>query len=961
MLAGAGTGKTTVIARRIAWLIAARGAKPDEILALTFTDKAAVEMEERVDLLLPYGSLDVWISTFHAFGDRILRDEAVAAGLSPQTRILSKAEQVVLLREHLFELPLARFRPLHDPTRYLEALVSVIARAKDEAASPEEFLAVAKEMAEGASRNPDDAQLRQSAADARELAELYAAYQRLLRQQAAIDFGDQVLETIRLFEQQPGLLQRYQGRFNHIHVDEFQDTNNAHFRLLQLLAVPQANVTVVCDDDQSIYKWRGAAISNVLKFLEHYRNVRRVVLTENFRSSQAILDCAYRVIRFNDPERLEVKEQIDKRLVAMKPLDPVEPTLAVFDRASSEADWVARQIQAQVESGRRPPGDFAILVRTNREADLFLRAMNVCGLPWQFSGLTSLFAREEIKLLVSCLKTLADPEDSLSWYHVISSSLYDCPMEDLLACLARARRTNRSLRSVLEEALGGSAQAAVGVGEAGGQGTPPPLLGEAGAAVIRRLLADVRRLQELSRQLSPGQLLYRWLTDTGWLKQRAALERVEDVEQLQAVAQFFDQLYRFERLLGNRLPELMQSLEMFQSMSEAPVGEFEGVAMDRVNVLTVHKAKGLEFPVVFVVGLVQGRFPTSARREAIELPEPLIKDLLPSGDYHLQEERRLFYVAMTRAKEELYLTAAYDYGGRSVRKLSQFVLEALRLATPSPTPITLTAQERIERSQPPPSAPAPASAKGSTPAPELLRLDAHGADDYLTCPLKFRYSHLLRIPILRHHLVMYGSALHRAIELFFKRQLAGCPMSEPELLAAFEEAWSSEGFLSREHEQLRLEQGREVLRRFAAQQQRAPESPSLIEEKFNVRFEDIQLVGRWDRVDRQGDEVVIIDYKSSEVTKQAEADRRARESLQMGAYALAWTLLHGPSQVRVELRFLETGVIGRAAPSADDLEKAKQQLLEAAHGIRFGDFSPKPQAFTCRWCAYQAICPSAAV
>ena len=940
ILAGAGTGKTTVMTRRIAYLVATKRAKPDEILALTFTEKAAREMEERVDVLLPYGYVDMWLSTFHAFGDRLLREHAVEAGVSPQVRVLSKAEQIVFLREHLFKLPLARLRPLHDPARYVEAIATVIARAKDEAVSVEEFLAFAKTRTAQAAASPTDERLQAATAHTQELAQCYEAYQRLLHDANAMDFGDQVLAVIRLFEERPELLEAYRQRFRYLLVDEFQDTNFSQFRLLQLLALPDANITVVADDDQSVYKWRGAAISNVLKFLEHYRGARRIVLTQNFRSSQAILDGAYRLIRFNDPDRLEVKEQIVKRLIAMCQREPIEPRLFVFDTTSSEADWVAKQIQQAVESGRRKPGDFAILVRTNREAELFLRALNVCGIPWQFSGMSGLFANEEIKVLVSCLKTLADPDDSLSWYHVISSSLYGCPMEELITCLALANRTNQSLRAVFEQVLSGSLE-----------------ISASARQVVEAFVHDVKRLMELSRTLSPGQLLYRWLTDTGWLKRHAAGEQAQDLERLQRVATFFDHLYRFEGLLGHRLPELIRSLEWFQALGETTGGDDGPTSDESVNVLTIHKAKGLEFPVVFMVGLVQGRFPTPLRRDPLELPEPLIKDILPSGNYHLQEERRLFYVGMTRAKEELYLTAAYDYGGRTIRKVSQFVLEALNLSTPSPPAAEPSIQDRLARATPPPT-PLPGP-QAATPLPEPLRLDPHGVDDYLTCPLKFRYSHVLKIPIMRYHLVIYGAALHKAVEMFFKRQLKGLPMSEEELLQTFEQAWSSEGFLTREHEELRLARGREVLRRFSAQQQRAPERPSLIEEKFSFHLDDFVVVGRWDRVDRLEDDVVIIDYKSSDVAEQAQANRRTRDSLQMAVYALAWHTIHGQLPVRLELRFLETGVTGQAVASDKDLEQTKERLREAARGFRALDFHPEPQAFSCRWCAYQPICPFA--
>ncbi len=940
IIAGAGTGKTTVIARRIAWLLCTRRARPEEILALTFTDKAAAQMEERVDLLVPYGYVEVSIKTFHAFGDQLLREHALNTGLSPQFRVLSKAEQLVFLRQHVFELPLQQFRPLNDPTRFLEALATVFTRAKDEAVGPEEFQAYAQQLQRQADHEPGDEALRAEAQRVQELAASYAGYEQLLAQADATDFGDQVLLAIRLLERHPDVLATIRRRFRYILVDEFQDTNYAQFRLLQLLAPPAAEVTVVADDDQSIYKWRGAAISNVLKFLESSPSVRTVVLKENFRSTQPILDSAYRLIRFNNPDRLEVRQGIDKQLVASTRQGGEPPRLQVFDTAGSEADWVARTIRQAIESGARRASEIAILVRSNREADLFLRALNVAGVPWQFSGSSGLFAREECKMLLSCLKTLADPDDSMSWYHVASSRLYRCPMDDLAKVLAQASRTNQSLRAILERLDQDE--------------TLADRLSETGTRTLTQLVQDVASLLELSRTQSSGQLLYRWLSDRGFLAALSRGERLEEDLQLQTIARFFNQLRRIEELAGGRLPEIMEHLELFQAMGNEPFEEDDAWA-DRVNVLTLHKAKGLEFPAVFLVGLVQGRFPTSQRKDPIELPEALIKDLLPAGDYHLQEERRLFYVGMTRAKEELHLTCAYDYGGKTVRKISRFVLEALDLSAPNPAAKAASAKELIERS----AARSPLPVAPASGARRLLRLDAHGVDDYLTCPLKYRYSHILNIPVMRHHLVVYGSALHEAVAQFFTRRLQGHEMNEAELLQAFERAWSSEGFLTREHEELRLAQGRQTLHRFYTQQQTTPERPTLIEEKFKFRLDELLVVGRWDRVDRQGEEAVIIDYKSSEVRDQAAADRRTRESLQLLIYALAWRILNGRLPSRVELRFLETGVTGQARFSEPDLERAKAFLHEAAQGIRAGAFRARPQEFACHWCAFQSICPFA--
>src|SRR3990170_773751 len=284
IIAGAGTGKTTVITHRIAYLIATRKARPSEILALTFTDKAAAEMEERVDTLVPYGYADVQISTFHAFGDRLIKENALELGLTPDFRVLARAEQIIFLRDHLFEFPLKHYRPLGDPTRHLQAIISHISRLKDEDVSPEEYLA----WAEGRLGAAADDAVRLEAEAHVELARTYAQYQTLMARLGQMDFGDQIVESLRLFRTRPHVLKRYQERFKHILVDEFQYTNYAQFELVKLLAARHRNVAVVGDDDQAIFRFRGASMSNILDFSRTYPDAKKVVLVENHRSPQRI-------------------------------------------------------------------------------------------------------------------------------------------------------------------------------------------------------------------------------------------------------------------------------------------------------------------------------------------------------------------------------------------------------------------------------------------------------------------------------------------------------------------------------------------------------------------------------------------------------------------------------------------------------------------------------------------------
>jgi len=316
IIAGAGTGKTKVITHRIAHLIE-NGVNPNQILALTFTEKAAGEMEERVDRLVPYGYSNVWISTFHSFGDRILRDNVLEIGLAPDFKVLSEAEKIIFLKEHLFELPLNYYRPLGNPIKYISAITGLISRLKDEDVGVEEYVTYADGLKklvgetlvvshrEGTSPSPTAQGFGLEQQD--ELAKTYAKYQELMAKHGYLDFGDQVVLPLKLFRARPHILKRYQEKFRYILVDEFQDTNFAQFQLVKLLSERHKNITVVGDDDQSIYKFRGAAISNVLGFQKIYPDAKLITLTKNYRSCQPILDSAYRLISHNNPDRLEVK------------------------------------------------------------------------------------------------------------------------------------------------------------------------------------------------------------------------------------------------------------------------------------------------------------------------------------------------------------------------------------------------------------------------------------------------------------------------------------------------------------------------------------------------------------------------------------------------------------------------------------------------------------------------------
>ena len=983
VVAGAGTGKTQVITRRIAWLIATRRARPSEILALTFTDKAAEEMAVRVDQLVPYGYTDTAISTFHAFGDSLIREYALELGLPTDIRVLTRAEVVIFLREHLFEFELDAYRPLGDPTRFLAALATLFSRCKDEDISPADYLAHAERVAADAARlalvagmtatsEAGDAAAEEARRQA-ELARAYGTYQTLLAANGCIDFGDQVALALRLVRTSPAARTAIAGRFRYILVDEFQDTNRAQAELVAALAEGHRNVTVVGDDDQAIYAFRGAAIDNILAFQDRYLGARTVVLRRNYRSLAPILDAAYRLVRFNDPDRLEVRTGIVKRLRPQRVHPAPSPVrLEVFASGAEEADWIAAEIGRRIEAGASPR-DHAILVRANGHADPILRALNMAGIPWRFSGTSGLYARPEVRLLLAFLRVAADLDSSVDLYALAASEVYGLGGEDLTAIVNMARRRNRSVWAVLEEL-----------------DRQPGILrvGPETRATARVLVRDLRAYAEAAHEQPAGELLYRFLRGSGLLARLVGTDTPAAEEQLQNIARFFEIVRSQSALLADdRAIFVAPHLATLIEAGDDPATAELDPDADAVAVLTVHKAKGLEFPVVFLPGMVAGRFPSGGRGDPLALPAGLGRGVPPTAEASLAEERRLCYVAMTRARDELVLSHAADYGGARARRVSPFVLEALDLPVASGVPgagaRTSTPLERLAVFEV--SRAATVSPDG--PITEPLSLSFYQIDDYLTCPLKYKYAHVLRVPLAPHHAIVYGAALHKAVQLFHHQHAKGHVMSEAELDEVFDSAWSNEGFMSRDHEDARLTAGRAALRRFReAQLQPDAVIPTYVEREFSFTLGGDRVRGRWDRVDVvprvEGDEapatrdlptadvvsptlgilgpelVTITDYKSSDVRDPAKARQRARDSLQLQIYAMGYEAMTGRLPDAIALHFLESGLIGKVDVDPRRLAKARDKIAEAAAGMRARDYTPRPDYLACTYCAFRDICPS---
>ncbi|MBI4058206.1 UvrD-helicase domain-containing protein [Candidatus Gottesmanbacteria bacterium] len=1318
IIAGAGTGKTTVITERIKHLITTGQAKPAEILALTFTEKAAREMEERVDVAMPYGYTQMFISTFHSFCDRILKDEVVNIGLTPGYRLLSDADLTMMMRRHLFEFDLDYFRPLGNPTKFISGMLTHFSRLQDEDVTVNEYLGWVKKKQTtlGKKASGDE---RLEVKKYVELAQAFKLYETLKFKHGVLDFSDLITQALRLFRSRPNVLASYRKKFKFLLIDEFQDTNVAQNELIIMLAGEKQNITCVADDDQclpgsamvttlkgevpiknirkgdmvitavgkgylstsevlyvnkttkkarfltfktesgkllritdnhkmfcmipgkkygsermfyvylmwrndlgwrlgitddlaqrlrlersadkivvlrsyltleeakfhevvwsleyqiptypfkprkqmkltgewlhklftyfdtnvnahklahdlkisldehhyalagvvrgskerikiilrmcarkyttkwangrllispkvlhtvevqsssetmkqklikggisvltankgwkirkyfhrledanvfaqklktitdgifevrfavgkrntysrqaflvsaknilegmyvpvlhnfeveyervterreeitteevydleiahthnfvadavvvhnSIYKFRGAAVSNVISFRKHFLTSKLIVLTKNYRSTQTILDTSHRIIQHNNPDRLEVKEGVDKKLVSMREIKGKKVKFIHADRVEHEAELVAKEIRRlKVESEGKENAwewrDFAILIRANNHADPFVRAFVRFGIPFQFLGPGQLFRQAEIKELIAYLQILADLEDNVAWYKVLSIDFFGLNQRDIAAIAAFAKRQNLSLFEACEIVSGVRVE----------EQLKQPFIQNETRVKLKQLVSIVHRHLDRLPKDTAGQILFYFLEDTGILKHVLEYSYPLDERKAANITAFFNKLKTFEiehetATVSAVLDWILLSMEL----GDSPLGtDTDWVANDAVSILTVHSAKGLEFPVVFLVNLVSQRFPTTERREQVPIPEELIKEELPEGDYHEEEERRLFYVGMTRARDLLYFTAADFYGeGKREKKLSPFIFEALGEETQA-------AEKGVENRQLSlldwkTEEPKPTPQKTSSTTVNFLSYSQ--IETFLNCPLHYKLRYLLNIPSAITPALSFGSSVHAALKEFYQSVISGERVNKDKLLGLLDKHWQKEGYGSKKYEKEMLNRGQNYLSGFFDHEFDLQIKPLLLEQPFIVPIKLagklLKIGGRIDRIDDLGDRGInITDYKTGKIPSKREVDA----NLQLTMYAIAATEIPEPpfnrTPDKVELTFYYFDLQQKITTTRtrEQLEEAKAKIFALASQIESSNFRCSGSTL-CTTCEYKLFC-----
>ncbi len=946
IIAGAGSGKTTVITERIKYLILKKDVKPSEILALTFTEKSAKEMEERVDQTLPYGYTQMWISTFHSFCDRILRSEAIHIGLNPSYKLISEAEAVLFLRKNIFKFDLEYFRPLGNPNKFLEGMLQHFSRLKDEDISPNEYLRWAsREAGSRSARQTFNKKLDADSAEIEktiELANAYKIYEEMKIKEGFMDFSDLISNTLKLFRERKNILKQYQDQFKYILVDEFQDTNYSQNELAILLAGVKKNITVVGDDDQAIYRWRGAAISNMIQFKKHFPKAKIVTLVKNYRSTEEILNKSYNLIQNNNPDRLEIKEKVNKKLISFRKQkgSPIEFFFA--SRVEDEAELVSKKIKEIVAQSKLNYKDVAILIRANDHSQPFVRALERRQIPFQFLGPGKLFHQEEVRDLIAYLKVLYNFEDSASLYRVLIMPVFDFEPLEIAALVNFARKNNNSLFEAMENV---------------------------GQEKFKKVFEMIKRHLRLAQKETAGQILYYFLEDSGLLKKYLTFTKPEDERKSQNIARFFDKLKTFEvEHEDSSIFAVLDWIDLSLQMGESPLASnMDWSENNAVNILTIHSSKGLEFKAVFLVNLVEGRFPTRERREQIPIPQELIKEILPVGDYHLQEERRLFYVGMTRARDFLFLTASNFYGeGKRERKISPFVYEALgedfvkKLASQQRSNRAIEQLSLIEWSKPEELT----SNIQRTVSIPISYLSYSQIQTFNICPLHYKLKYILRVPTPPSSAQSFGTSVHSVLRDFYQKKINNEKLKIEDIYPLLEKTWIKEGYDSKDHEKKAFEKAQKIVFEYL-KNNFSNSNPLGLEIPFQFFIpngkQSLKIGGRIDRIDKiSNNQIEIIDYKTGSNVLD---EKKLANDMQLTFYALAATEVNDrlfnkkPQDVVLSLYYLEAGKKLTTTRTKDQLKEAKDYILEMADKISKSDFACS-HSNLCTFCEYKILCSS---
>jgi DNA helicase-2/ATP-dependent DNA helicase PcrA len=949
VIAGAGTGKTRVITERIRHLLESDGSLLGEnILGLTFTKKAAGEMKARVVKAVGDRGKDVVLATFHSFCEILLKE--VDPGRTP----LESVDHWILLRRNLARLKLEKYRRLAEPGQFLSDFIQFFSRCQDELVSSDDYQQfadlLAQELEEEKSALDEDTfkERAEQVALQQEIARAYRASEKILREKRAVALNGLITETVALLKNDSARRHQLQERFKHILVDEFQDTNIAQLELLRLLSAGRRNIVVVGDNDQAIYRFRGASFGSFKLFLQRFANWKegedstpyRVALMDNYRSTPNILRVATQAIGMN-----EVSPEFPKKVLQPNKPEGERIRIVEMETPEDEAAWVADELERIHRAGRRWK-DFAVLYRQHAHRDHLVEQLSQRKIPFVISKL-SILEHPLVRDVLAYLRLIAKPFDDIACARVLSAPAWHLTAEDLVRL---AERTRKKKGTALCDTL---------------QTPQGELPFDPSSAAFKLLLEFLTGQRKTMRRRSAREIfgdLTEWLE----VSQRASAQDRKYVNQL---GQFMKDWEPKSETRG--LPEFLEYLDYFEQADGTLSLEDEAPG-DAVQLMTVHGAKGLEFPHVFLLRVNSNAFPARNRSPLFEFPDRLMKEELPEGDFHIQEERRLFYVALTRAEDRLTMTTVREKRSNVPVFIEDILMDpsikrrdVLQIApkpkAPKPEndkPLGSVSGELFPASEAPPkifSRIADWAEQFHPASPEPLKLSASAVENYRKCPQRYMFGHLWSLKEGPRAMLSFGSVIHTTIKRFLEQFKKGVKLPFDEVQRIYETEWTSAGYEDEYQEAEYKKDGLEQLKIFHSAMLQEP--PDILEQEkgFELPLENnVILTGRMDQVNSLGrKDVEIVDYKTGKPKKDADA----RKDLQLSIYALAAKEIFEWNPARLVFHYLQNNQRQETTRDAKQIAEAESTVQETAADIRARNFPAKP-GFFCRSCAYKPICPA---
>jgi DNA helicase-2/ATP-dependent DNA helicase PcrA len=946
VIAGAGTGKTSVLIHRIARLVQEGHAQPEQILALTYTVAAAGEMRERVTKLL---GKEIHATTFHDYCNGLLKRAGRDFG------VLDEKDLWIYFRKRIPELHLQHYIKAANLGKFLFDLLDFLSRCHDELVTPEKYAEYVARLERGESplhrvaKSKEKLNDEEILARCQEISHVFATGERWLREENYGTFSHMITRAHELLTTDERVLVEERERARFIVVDEFQDANFAQIQILATLAGESANVFGVGDPDQGIYRFRGASSAAFQLFRRHFPQTKLVVLGKNRRSTTAILQCAFALVDKN-PEvfpangagpgsilyrRAPLQSARDEEAVSLRQnLAPAPVEAISFTGKTAEAPDVVRIIEETRRHSRCKWKDFAVLYRSHGHRDDVARELAEREIPFSIENM-DVSDTPEVRDLFACVSAIADKGDDANLFRVAALPRFHVDPEELRAALRQIAKDSRDGEEFipLSSVLGGV------------KGGPEVL------ECVRKAREEVTQKQAKAHAAFVS-IAKQFGLDVSSAVLRAALNFVSDWEKKATtkkgdLAEWVEYLGYF-REAGGTIPLASQENE------------------DAVRLMSAHGAKGLEFQHVFILRSTSGSFPCSYRETLVEFPAELRGPGSAVGvddkTLHEQEERRLFYVAMTRAKDTLRI-----YGKQGIGKdktPAGFMRELIGNMALQPwlrvREAYASQAELIELA----AAADAAHVEGSRlPAwlalPAIAGLDARlsatAVETYETCPLQFKFEREWKLSRQIHAAMQYGAAIHRILRTFYDARRLDRPKTDAELLQLFTDDLGASGIQDDYQRSLYLAQGLQQLREFLEGARLAPAAEVLhTEEWFDVNIGASKLTGRIDRIDRAADgSVVVVDYKTGKARTQEDAD----DSLQLSIYAMAAQQKWGYRVSGLAFHNLEGNVLVISKRNEFELEEAGERVAAVARGIADGNFKPKPD-YHCNFCAFRGLCPA---